>query len=169
MRCDQVRRYILDQTLGSQPIPSQGPLYDHVQGCADCHLFLTHLLEVEAALCRLPLYAAPAGLTRRILAEAVTFRHQEEEPFLPWTLWLPLLSLFVGISWAYLAFLAKQNEGPIVSFPAVRDLLIRVQEWVTAQMATITTVAIAIAAGLLFMLLAIGLGLYVGRARPAIS
>ncbi len=170
MRCDQVRQYILDQTLGSQPIPSQGLLHDHVQSCTECHLFLVRLLEVETALCRLPLYAAPAGLTRRILAQAVAYRHQEEDSFLPWTLWLPLLSLLIGISWAYLAILMNQSGSPTVPFsPSVRDLLFRIQEWITAHLPTITAVAISVAAGLLFMLLAVGLGLYMGRTRPATS
>ncbi len=169
MYCIEFRRILLEETLENQRIPENSPLGQHLRDCPSCGSLLARIHEVDTALRLLPLEQAPASVTRRIL-EQTSPPAPALRPFLPWTLWLPALSLVVGILWAYLALLWKHS--PEVSGfvgPTLGTWLGQLELWLHSNQTILMAVGISVAAGILFTLIAIALGLYVGRERPAIS
>jgi anti-sigma factor RsiW len=167
MRCEQVRHRILEQTL-ERAFDATGPLVEHLQSCCFCRAFLAHVTEVDLALRALPVQCAPVQVTHRILAQA-SRAGRERELFLPWTLWVPVASLLVGIFWVYMTLVWPSAPGLVTSLdPTVATWLTGFEQWVAAQQATLNAVAISVGAGLVFTLLAIVLGLYVGRNRAAV-
>jgi hypothetical protein len=75
-------------------------LRQHLASCEGCRQALASLRRVEAALWAWPLQEAPAGLTTRIL-DAIEGEPQVEDwrP-LPWSVWVPVLTLLVALALA---------------------------------------------------------------------
>lgn len=170
MCCEKVRRIILEETLEGKPDLGKGPLSQHLEDCPACRAFLSRLSEVDAALRQPPLEKAPAeiaqGVLERLPGRSPTPASQEQ--FLPWTLWLPILSLLVGVCWAYLSLLLAYGPAQFGSFDAVMlDWLTNLEQWVLANQNVLGAVSLSVASGLFFTALAVALGFYVGRSRAA--
>ena len=167
MHCEEARWMILELTLESGPTDSK-PLREHLRGCPACSYFLARVEETDLALRALPVESAPAGMTRQVLAQAAA--RGDREGFLPWSVWLPVLSLLAGLIWAYVTLVWRSGPALISSVnPALAEWLARAEEWLMSQQATLSAVGLSVGAGLLFTVLAIGLGLYIGRQRVATS
>jgi predicted anti-sigma-YlaC factor YlaD len=166
MRCEQVRRVILQQTLEGGFVPA-AELADHLRGCPECHSLLLRVTEVDIALRALPLEQMPAWSVRQMIAQPAK-TGQRQEPFLPWTLWLPVGSLLIGLLWSYFTLIWPTGPDVIRSFdPRLAIWLVQFEEWVIAQQAMLKVIALSVGAGLIFTVLAVSLGLYVGRDRVA--
>jgi len=165
VRCEEARDLILEQTLEGDSLPAGGALAQHLQACPSCRLFWARVAMVDAALRDLPLMAAPAGLRARILERIPTTPTGE---FLPWTLWMPVLSLVSGVAVACVVLLFHQGSVLSDTFsPALAEWIVRAQQWLLSNGSVLSTVALSVTVGLLFTAVAIGLGLYMGRTRPA--
>ncbi len=166
MRCEEVRQIILEETLEGGPALGEGPLARHLEGCPTCRAFLSRLSEVDAALRQLPLEKAPATVAQGVLERLPPPLPREE--FLPWTLWLPVLSLLVGVCWAYLSLLLAYGPAQFGSFDTlVLNWLTNLEQWVLVNQDVLGAVALSVASGLFFTALAVALGFYVGRSRAA--
>jgi len=161
MQCEEARRRILEVTLDGVPIPQERPLGQHLLHCAECQALLVRLGQVDSALRAMPLEAAPAGISRRIMQEV---KASAEKPFLPWNVWLPAFSLLVGLAVVYLTLLWQRA---VDITPAVTSWPAQIEVWVGGHQEIFGTVGLSIALGLLFSFVGIGLGLYVGRVRAA--
>ncbi len=166
MRCEEARQIILKETLEGRPVLDQGALTRHLENCPACRLFLSRLNEVDAALRQLPLEKAPPAVVQGVLEHLPAPATQEK--FLPWTLWLPILSLLVGICWAYLSLLLAYGPAQFGSFDVLAlNWLVSLEQWVLANQDVLGAVSLSVAAGLFFTALALALGFYVGRSRAA--
>jgi uncharacterized membrane protein YdfJ with MMPL/SSD domain len=166
MRCREARDRILEQTLEGQFILTIA-LWEHLRGCPSCRSFLARLKEVDVVLRAPPLEAAPRRVTRQIMAQLASSDRQQA-PFLHWTVWLPMVSLLLGLVWVYITLVWPSGADLLRSLdPTMASWLARIDQWVATQQAMLNAVAISVGAGLLVTLLAIGLGLYVGRSRAA--
>ncbi|MGB9724218.1 MAG: hypothetical protein ACP5OO_06955 [Chloroflexia bacterium] len=166
MRCEQVRRIILEETLEGKPVLDEGRLARHLEGCPACRAFLRRLDEVDTALRQLPLERAPAGVAQGVLERLPVPSSREE--LLPWTLWVPILSLLVGVCWAYLSLLLAYGPAQFGSFDTlVLNWLASLEQWVLENQGVLGAVSLSVSAGLLFTALAVALGFYVGRSRAA--
>lgn len=166
MRCDEARNAILEQTLEGEFIPA-GALGEHLQGCLSCRSFLARVEEVDGALLALPLEAVPQRITRQIVAR-VADTDRQEAPFLQWTIWLPVASLLLGLLWVYITLVWPSGVDLLRSFdPTMAGWLALFEQWVANQQGMLSAVALSVGAGLLVTLLAVSLGLYVGRNRVA--
>lgn len=170
MHCEKVRRIILEETLEGGPDLAKGPLAQHLEECPACRAFLSRLREVDAALRQLPLEKAPATLAQGVLERRLgrSSLPASREEFLPWTIWLPILSLLVGVCWAYLSLLLAYGPAQFGSFDAVvLNWLASLEQWVLANQNVLGAVSLSVASGLFFTALAVALGFYVGRSRAA--
>ncbi len=164
MRCEEARRIILEETLEGKPVLDQGALTRHLEDCPACRLFLSRLNEVDAALRQLPLEKAPPVVVQGVLERLPAPAPQ----FLPWTLWLPILSLLVGVCWAYLSLLLAYGPAQFGSFDVLAlNWLASLEQWVLVNQDVLGAVSLSVAAGLFFTALAVALGFYVGRSRAA--
>lgn len=164
MRCEEVRYMILERTLEGNFAPTAG-LADHLHHCPACRDLLARVILVDGALRALPLEAMPGWSVRGMITRAAA-AGERPEPFLPWTFWLPVGSLLAGLFWAYVSLIWPAGPDTIRSFsPSVAVLLAQFEGWVIAQQEMLNVVALSIGAGLVFTVLAITLGLYVGRDR----
>jgi hypothetical protein len=169
MSCERVRGEIVEITLEGGTIPGDGLPSQHLRACLACRSFLARVVEVDAALRVLPMETTPVWVRRRVL-ERIALLERPRERFLPWTLWLPAVSLVAGLFWAYLALLWSSRLDLAGSLdPVVSGWLVQVEEWFAANQVTLSTVTLSVTLGLLFTAVAIGLGLYVGRSGQAIS
>jgi|GEM_PF-1699890 len=165
MRCEQVRNTLLEQTLEGRLLPGS-EVAEHLDRCRDCQDLVARLALVDMALRSLPVEPMPAWSVRQMLARTAAGRRPE--PFLPWTLWLPVGSLLAGLLWAYFTLIWPAGSEAVGSFaPTFSDWLARFEAWIVTQQTMLNAVALALGAGLLFTLLAVSLGLYVGRDRVA--
>ena len=171
MYCEQARQNILERTLEGPGIDPGSPLDQHLGGCPACRAFLARLGEVDAALGAMPLERAPAGLSRQILQEVNSpLPLQQGEPFLPWTLWVPVGSFLFGLVWAYLALLWRNWPGWAGSFtPELDTWPAQLERWLSSQQDLLSAVTLCIAAGILFTVISVALGLYVGREHVVAS
>lgn len=168
MRCEEVRGLILEQTLEGGPLLVEGPLAQHLQACPLCRAFLARVAVVDSALRDLPLMAAPAGLQARVLQRVPRATSRSDGEFLPWTLWVPVLSLVSGAAVACVTLLVQHGPAMSGTFsPSFAEWLSQAERWMAANGAALGAVTLSVTAGLLFMAVAIGLGLYVGRTRMA--
>lgn len=168
MRCEEVRGQILEQTLEGGPLRVEGTLAQHLQACPSCRVFLARLAVVDAALRELPLLAAPSGLRARIQEQIADRPAESAGEFLPWTLWMPVLSLVGGVAVACIVLLLERGPALGDTFsPTLAEWMVQAQQWLVHNGSVLSTVTLSVTVGLLFMAVAIGLGLYVGRARPA--
>lgn len=168
MRCEEARRIILEETLEGRPALDKGALTRHLEDCPACRLFLSRLSEVDAALRQLPLEKAPPAVIQGVLERLPTSAPQEK--FLPWTLWLPILSLLIGVCWAYLSLLLAYGPAQFGSFDVLAlNWLAKLEQWVLVNQDVLGAVSLSVAAGLFFTALAVALGFYVGRSRAAAS
>jgi len=166
MRCEKVRKIILEQTLEGSFTPNP-KVADHLRSCPECQSFLVRVTEVDNTLRALPLEQMPAWSVQHMIARA-DVANQRQKHFLPWTLWLPVTSLLVGLLWAYFTLVWPAGPDVIRSLdPRLSTWLVQFEEWVIAQQSILNVVALSVGVGLLFTMLAIGLGLYVGRERIA--
>ena len=166
MRCEEVRRVILEGSLEGGLDLSEGPLARHLEGCPACRAFLSRLNEVDAALRQLPLERAPATVAQGVL-ERLPFPTPVGEPW-PWALWLPILSLVVGVCWAYLSLLLTYGPAQFGSFDTLAlNWLASLEQWVVENQGVLGAISLSVAAGLFFTALAVALGFYVGRSRAA--
>jgi len=159
MRCEEACREILDATLEQGTISPSSPLGRHLQRCGSCRSLLARLARVDSSLRAMPLESAPARVSRRILEQV---RSAPDKPFLPWMVWLPVLSLLFGLTLVYLTLFwprVPEIVPVLTSWPA------RFETWLSSHQDLLGTVGLSIAMGLLFSFIGIGLGLYVGRAR----
>ncbi len=169
MSCERIRDEIVAITLEGDAIPPESLTGRHLRACPRCRAFLSRVLEVDAALRALPLAMTPASVRRHVL-EQIALAERTRDRFMPWTLWLPVVSLVCGLFWAYLALLWSSRLDPAGSLdPTVSGWLLRAEQWLAANQSILSTVALSVTLGLLFTALAVGLGLYVGRSRQAIS
>jgi predicted anti-sigma-YlaC factor YlaD len=169
MHCEKLRQEILERTLGGSGVPAGSALEKHLQACPACRAFLSRISEVDAALYAMPLEKTPAVVTRRILAQ-IEPTPMSEEKFLPWTVWVPVASLLLGLFWAYL-FLVWQR-WPVLEdtiSPILVDWSTTLEQWLGSHQDVLSAITLSVAIGILITLLSIALGLYVGRKRPAIS
>ncbi len=166
MHCEKARQIILEETLEGGLTLGVGPLARHLEDCPACRTFLSRLNEVDAALRQLPLEKAPATVTQGVLERLPS--PAPLEGFLPWTLWLPVLSLLVGVCWAYLSLLLAHGPSQFGSFDTLAlDWLAKLEQWVLVNQNVLEAVSLSMASGLLFTALAVALGFYVGRSRAA--
>lgn len=164
MHCEKAQRMILEQTLEGALAPSPG-LQDHLRDCPECRDLLVRVAEVDRALRALPLEQMPAWSVHQMLAQAAA-AGRRRTPFWPWTLWLPVGSLLMGLLWAYITLIWSTGPEVIRSFdPRVTTWLIQLEEWVITQQVTLNVVFLSIGAGFLLTVLAVGLSLYAGRNR----
>ncbi len=162
MHCKEARRQILEQTL-EERLPATGPLQEHLRGCPACSYFLVCVAETDQALRALPLESAPAEVARRVLAQAAG--RSEREVFLPWSLWLPVVSMLIGLIWTYVALVWRRGPDLIGSLDPLAQWFAHAEQWLLAQQSTLLAVGLSVAAGLFFTMLALGLGMYIGRQR----
>lgn len=164
MRCEKVRKIILEQTLEGPFAPS-ADLEDHLWGCPECHDLFVRVAEVDMALRALPLEQMPAWSVHQMLARAAA-ASRRQAPCLPWTLWLPIGSLLIGLLWSYIT-LIWPNGPDVLRFldPTVAVWLTQFEDWVVAQQTMLNAVALSVGVGFLFTALAVVLGFYVGRSR----
>lgn len=166
MRCEEARQQILEHTL-EEGLPAAGPLQAHLRRCAACSYFQVRVAETDQALRALPVESAPAETMRRVLAQAAA--PGGGEVFLPWSLWLPVVSMLVGLIWAYVTLIWQRGPAMAGSLDPLGQWFTHVEQWLLTQQSTLLAVGLSVAAGLFFTLLAIGLGLYIGRQRVATS
>jgi len=161
MDCEEVRQAILECMLEGETIAPDSPLGTHLQRCSGCRLFRQAVAQVDAALFALPVEAAPAWIREQVLAR---IQPQQTGPFLPWNIWVPLLSLVLGLAWAYGAVVWSRSAelGPaILGWPA------QLEAWLSAHQASLNALSLSVVLGVLLSLIGIALGLYVGRERRA--
>ncbi|MBN1484363.1 MAG: zf-HC2 domain-containing protein [Chloroflexia bacterium] len=169
MSCEQVRQWMLEGTLegGWAELPA-GPFAEHIEGCPDCRAFAARLAAVDAALSTSPLEEAPPSVAQTVLARVSAEARREPETFLSWLVWLPLGSLLLGLFWAYLTlFWQRGSDWAITVIPSMSEWPALLERWLSNQQVMISAVTVCIAAGILFSVLGVGLGLYVGRERLA--
>jgi len=170
MYCKEARCQLLEITLEAEVIPQHGPLGEHLRDCPACRAFLARILRVDAALHALPLEAAPPELAQYIMAQIPALPLPEKRKFLSWTLWLPVVSLFVGVFWAYLTLLWSRGAEISNSVdPTMANWLTQLEHWLANNQAILSAAAISVTVGLLLTVLAVAVGLYVGRERAATS
>lgn len=168
MDCKQSRQRILEQTLAGGTLPSAGPLSDHLSTCPACRAFARRLAAVDGALGDPPLERAPAETTQRVLEQIVPRPQPSPVPFLPWPVWAPLVSLLLGLIWAYLT-LAWQR-GPAWSdtlSPVLLSWPDQMRRWLGAHQGDLRVITASVAVGILLTILGVSLGLYAGRERAS--
>lgn len=100
-------------------------LRQHLSSCAACQETLATLRRVEAALWSWPPHKAPAGMTVRILGAIENETPVQAWKLLPWSIWVPALTLLVALALAVLL-----APAPAVSLlePPVQLLHLRLPE-----------------------------------------
>jgi anti-sigma factor RsiW len=92
-------QYVAD---GQPPLREYQALRRHLATCEDCRAAAHALQRVEQALWAWPLYPAPTGLVERTLANIDGETPMEPWKPLPWSVWLPALTLLVALALALL-------------------------------------------------------------------
>lgn len=170
MRCNEIRRRLLERTLEGEGGALAGELEEHLQDCPACRDFSGRLAEVDAALWAMPLEEVPPVVTRRILEEIPPSRPPLEAQFLPWILWVPATSLLVGLVWAYLTLLWRRWPDLVDTLsPTLSGWPSSTESWLGSHKTAFSTVALSVAAGILLTVLGAIAGLYVGRRRAAVG
>lgn len=154
MRCEKARQEILDRTLQSREIPAGSPLDLHLKHCRSCSAFLERVIEVDAALQLLPIESAPPEMLRHVRERIASL--PTEPAFLPWTLWVPAASFFFGLIWAYLILLWQR-------WPFLAEWPAQLEQWLGGHQLSLGAVTLSISLGMIFTMLGIALGLYIGR------
>lgn len=159
--CEEIRQAILEHTLEGEPIAPDSPLGAHLRQCPDCQRYHEAIVQVDTALQAMPLQAAPSWIVERVLARIEPNR---EQPFLPWTVWVPLLSLFAGFAWAYAAFVWTRSAQIA---PTVAVWPTQLEIWLSTHQGALGALSLSVVLGLIFSVLGVGVGFYVGRERRA--
>lgn len=159
--CEEVRQAILDRTLEGEPIAPDSPLGAHLRRCPSCRRYHEAIVQVDAGLRAMPLHSAPSWIVENVLARIAP---QRAQPLFPWTVWVPLLSLFVGLAWAYTAFVWARSAELA---PAVAAWPAQLESWLSSHEGALGALSLSVVLGLLLSLLGVGVGFYVGRERRA--
>lgn len=115
-RCDErapaLAQYVAD---GEPPDATYAALRAHVSACTICAERIVLLRAVETALAAWPEAIVEPGLARRILrrlpASYARTRSVEEWRALPWSVWVPALTLGVAMALVWVASPAGPPQG----------------------------------------------------------
>jgi len=129
---DQVWQQLADYVADGEPENSEYvALRIHLHDCALCRAQLARLRDVESALRSYPLLRPSPELTRSILHAIRSEPRQEDWRLVPWSIWLPSLTLL--LAFGFVAFVLPPHTQfalPMVSpepLPATEAIQLR--EW----------------------------------------
>lgn len=123
MHCEQCGAALAQYVVEGCPQTRQyDKLRDHLAGCPRCRQDLDELRRVELALRAWPPRPAPAHLTSRILAAIEREAPVEAWSPLPWSVWLPALTLLAALALTALLIPPQPTElhAPLWIEPAIQ-------------------------------------------------
>lgn len=123
MQCERYSAMLAQYVV--EGCPSTGEyhgLREHLAGCPPCQRDFHDLRRVELALRSWPPRPAPPHLTHRILAAIERETPVEAWTALPWSVWLPALTLLVALALAALLVPPQPAELPaaVLLDPAIQ-------------------------------------------------